>query len=182
LIAASIVGAEGKVISFEPQELCRKTINNNLALNNFQNVTLIGCALGESEKEGKIYHVNNSNDGQATLTPDKESDSFEDIEIRTFTKVMNEMSVSNVDVIKIDIEGAELQMLKGGEEFIDMVKPKVIFIECVEEHLNRFGASSVDLMQWFKDKGYMINYLSKGGWSEIQPGVKMNGDLMMTLN
>lgn len=181
IIGAYKVGSLGKVISFEPQAKCRSLLKQNVEINGLNNVTIMGCALGENDSNGKIFHVNDHNDGQATIKLENESSAvdFEAIEIKTLSGVMNELSIHHADVVKVDIEGAELDMLSGGDEFFKKAKPEVVFIECVEEHLNRFKKSSIDLLQWFNDRGYNAYTLHRGKWRLIDSTGVLDGDLMM---
>jgi len=61
----------------------------------------------------------------------------------------------DVDVIKIDIEGAELGALRGGERLIERSKPVIMF-ECVLRDTNALGYSASLIWQWFSDRGFRL--------------------------
>lgn len=182
IVAASKVGNKGKVIAIEPQQSCIKLLKENVALNKLNNVTVIDHALGSTKTEGKIFHVNDNNDAQATLraTCAADQSKYETIQIRTLDSLMQELGINHADVVKVDIEGSEVQMLKGGESFFNKTKPEIIIMECIDEHLCRFGNSSTEILSWFKNKGYKAYFLARGRWIAYDSTEMRNGDIMFT--
>ena len=63
-----------------------------------------------------------------------------------------------VAVIKIDTEGAELLVLKGGEEFIGQTKP-TIFLEIEPLNLRVYDYNELDILSWFTDHYYTLHTL-----------------------
>lgn len=179
-VAASLVGDNGRVIAIEPQSTVRALLQENISLNQFDNVEIISCALGKEQGEGDIYIVNAHNDGQSTLIPDSSETTCpsEKVKICTVNSVMHDCNIQKVDIVKIDVEGAEMEVLKGGREFFRNSSTKYMFIECVDQHLRRFDSSSEELITWLHSEGYRTYGLIKGCWRPLKPMKNISIDLL----
>ena len=107
------------VYSFEPvKSLCFKQMAN-ITLNNIKNVTVVNCALGDVNLE---HYIEPSNINIGTNPISKKGDNILVIKLDDFV-------IDNVKLIKIDVSGFELKVLKGAKRTILRNKPD-IFIEC----------------------------------------------------
>lgn len=178
-VVASLVGSHGKVISVEPQSGVRVLLKENIKLNQFDNVEILDCALGEEQGKGDIYMVNEHNDGQSTLIPgcNRTACPSEKVNISTVNLAMRDLKIRKVDIVKIDVEGAEMQVLKGGREYFRDSPTKYMFIECVDQHLRRFGSTGEELVKWLWSEGYQTQGLIHGRWRQLEPSENMNVDL-----
>lgn len=70
-------------------------------------------------------------------------------------KTLDSYNFEDVDIIKIDVEGYELQVLEGATATITKHRP-IVQIECVEIQPRAFGKTIQDLMDYFNDKDYVI--------------------------
>ena len=133
---------ETKVISFEPQlEVYKKLVllkenykefySYNLALGNYSGKTLINVHDNSSELSfiNPLLHKMPLLEGH--------TDHIEDINITTLDNIylQNPVSLNEVDFVKIDTEGHELDVLLGGKNFLDAVKPKFIQVEINWHHI-----------------------------------------------
>ena len=66
---------------------------------------------------------------------------------------IEEQNINQVDFIKSDIEGGELNMLCGAEKLLERFRPDLM-IEIVDVHCHRFGYSPIDVYQFLLSKGY----------------------------
>jgi FkbM family methyltransferase len=73
-------------------------------------------------------------------------------------------AISSVDFVKVDVEGAELQVLKGGEGIIETHRPTML-IEIEARHTARYGHSPEDVSGWLLKRGYTM-YTWRRGWRE----------------
>jgi FkbM family methyltransferase len=82
-------------------------------------------------------------------------------------------AVSRIDFIKVDVEGAELQVLEGGREVIEKHRPATL-IEIEARHTARYGHSPEDVSGWLLKRGYTM-YTWRHGWREtgrVEPGIR----------
>jgi FkbM family methyltransferase len=116
LIAARTMGDRGRVLAFEPEpENCR-WIRASIELNGYQSITVFELAL--SDAEGRVpLHLGKWSGWHSIVSrrkPRRPPKTIE-VEARTLDSVLAETGDLHVDVIKIDVEGAELQLLRGAE-------------------------------------------------------------------
>jgi FkbM family methyltransferase len=159
--ASYAVGKEGKVYSFEANPETAVILNKNLSLNGISNVDVQQYALGASRSTGRIYsnwHINRG--GASLIQPSVDSNSFE-IEINRFDEVMRTKSIPSIKLVKIDVEGFELEVLKGFGEILTRDNAPALIVECSDR-----GSSSVtpeELYRYIvKANGYRIFKLKRG--------------------
>lgn len=68
---------------------------------------------------------------------------------------LDSYNFSNVDIIKIDVEGFELEVLKGATQTIETNRP-IVQVECVETQPRAFGTTIQDLFDYFNSRNYVI--------------------------
>ncbi len=124
MVASHIVGESGKVLAVEPGELNTKFLLLNQQINEFHHMEIFSCAA--SDKKGlSLYDTSGSNGFISKPDCDLQ---------RTFgstivnTVVIDELfgHLNRLEMIKVDIEGAEYLALKGAEETIRKFEPIII--------------------------------------------------------
>jgi hypothetical protein len=76
------------------------------------------------------------------------------VRARPLDEIVKDAGVSRVDVVKIDVEGAEYLVLKGASKTLDRDHP-VILVEIVERQLQAMGASSKQVYDLLRSHGYI---------------------------
>jgi hypothetical protein len=61
--------------------------------------------------------------------------------------------LTRLDVVKIDVEGSELDVLIGMERILRSLRPRLVIIEVIEENLRRGGSSPAELLELMADAG-----------------------------
>jgi hypothetical protein len=97
------------------------------------------------------------------LTPAENfSGQIELVDTITLDRYVDELHLQKIDIIKIDIEGNELNALQGMQQVLLKFKP-TIFIEILEVHLERFDTSITAVYDFFKLNGYDPYQIEEGG-------------------
>jgi len=149
---AQLVGQNGKIFSFEPIPETYEELNSNIKLNSFQNIKTFNLALGN--KDGTIsFGVANFDGGSGASSEFLNYSKRIQTNMRKLDDIIKEEKISKVDFIKADIEGGELNMLKGAEQLLERFRPKIL-IEIVDMHCQRFGHSPLDVYKFLINKGY----------------------------
>jgi FkbM family methyltransferase len=73
--------------------------------------------------------------------------------------------LTRLDFVKVDVEGAELHVLQGGEKIIDEFKPAML-IEIEARHTVRYGYSPDDVVSWLTERGYAM-HTWREGWRPV---------------
>jgi len=180
-VAASLVGPSGRVIAVEPQaDLC-DLVRLNVTQNGLSNVSVIHAALGRQNGTAELHHVHAGNPAAAALRLQlgEQSLSSSPVPLRTLADVLGEAGLESSDlVVKIDVEGAELEVLEGAADCFDLRPPSIMFVECNDHHLRRFGASSLDLLGKLAALGYRVSSLRRGRRFDHAPSAPVNADVI----
>ena len=172
VVAGHCVGPTGKVIAFEPQESLRELFWENVKGNGLGNVVLEPVALGGTAASSNLFQVS-ENDGQATLRlrPNEQSVGPDQIvTVRRLSDALRDRGIRSVDGMKIDVEGGELEVLQGFEDWMSAAAPRFILFECEDYLLGRFGHHSHDVMDFLRGRGYGIYQPWRRRWTRVPLG------------
>jgi FkbM family methyltransferase len=133
------VGASGKVIAVEAHPYNFRMLQHNLRLNKLTNVSVLNQAVYSQKARLKLYlpdedlgftthHSLMANYLNAKLSKDVER-SYIEVEADTLDNLLKIRGVRQVNWIKIDVEGAEYEVLKGAEEVLSANKRISILVE-----------------------------------------------------
>ena len=78
-----------------------------------------------------------------------------EVPVSTIDIFVKQEQLDTIDFIKIDVEGFEMQVLKGGHHTLVNLKPW-LFIELDDNNLNKQGSSSSELCSYLQSLGYTI--------------------------
>jgi FkbM family methyltransferase len=122
LLMASRVGPAGKVIAFEPSRRNCDLLEMSLAINQFRNVAVHACAVADID--GFVgFDMDDSNGG---ITQGNPAESMYQVPAALLDTLLR--IEPRIDLIKIDIEGAEGRALRGMESLLRLHRP-IIFTE-----------------------------------------------------
>lgn len=130
---AKRVGPSGRVYSFEPNPLMVAYLQATFKRNNLTNMELQQFALGETRGRLRLS-VPKGNAGAASLLDAEgmELDKLEAshvVEVETLTAFSKKKALTRVDFVKIDVEGFESKVIKGGVDLIKEKRPRAILFE-----------------------------------------------------
>lgn len=128
VIAARLVGASGAVVCFEPLPENARQIEHNVRLNGFSNVVIRPEALGGSNRT-ETFHTS-AEPTWGTLAsvgklPDNVSDPIT-VQVAALDSLFGTADLPRPDLIKIDIEGAEVEALQGAVTTLNSCRPLLV--------------------------------------------------------
>ena len=124
--AARVLGPAGRVIALEPDTYNRGQLEENLAINRLENCTVVPAAAWFKAEE-----VGWRTDGVPVWSQVDQQSRGQSVRAVTIDSLVDELGLRSVDWIKMDIEGAETEALRGAERALRRFRP-VLFIEIHE--------------------------------------------------
>jgi FkbM family methyltransferase len=155
--AGGLVGRDGNVIAIEANPVTYELLERNLKKNGFG--IPIHCALSSRRGEVELF-VPSDGDVYSSLRADglvKNSVSYQSISVqsRTLDEVVESLGLKRVDVIKIDVEGAELEVLSSAANVLNRYRP-VVIVEYSTNTWEAFGATAEGMRSLCRKHNYVI--------------------------
>lgn len=167
LIASEKIGDTGKVYAIEASPQIRQLLERNIRLNRADNVYVVPFALLDSDREVEFYVSTSGNIGGSSLSSEGQKASATVVNGRTFDGLMADGTIGKCDVLKMDIEGAELMALKGMGSLFSNAKPRAVMIEISDELLAEFQGTPGDVINFFLEHGYAWYRAASGGFETV---------------
>ncbi|USQ97426.1 FkbM family methyltransferase [Caulobacter sp. RL271] len=165
LLMAWAAGPSGKVIAFEPEATPRANLEKMKHLNGLSWVEVRDQAVGE--KPGRLtFHVSDII-GHSSLYALPEAEEARTVEVEV-VRLDDVAPAKRMDVVKIDVEGAELDVLAGMKGLIAKNPDLAIVAEFGPEHLKRVGQTPAQWFKAFADAGFEA-YLIDEATSAAEP-------------
>lgn len=128
MIAARLAGPNGRVVAFDPLRKNMEMIEHNARLNRFDHVSIHGVALGNEDGTAAFFVSKNPSWGRLKTAGRPEKTIAEEVvEIRSIDSLTRN-GLSTADLMKIDVEGAEVEVLEGAREMLKSSRP-ILFID-----------------------------------------------------
>jgi FkbM family methyltransferase len=133
LMAARLVGATGAVHSFEPHAPMRRKLEENVRRNGFDNVVLHPEALAQETGEVAFYATAwDANQGISSILPGDGRTAVRKVPSLSLNDFMASLGPRRVDLIKMDIEGAEIFAIQGGRRALARSDAPPLIFEAAE--------------------------------------------------
>jgi len=135
VVLSKQLNKNGKVIAIEPEPNNFKILEKNIKLNKLKNVIPLNLACYDSNGFLDLY-LDAEGAGTGHSLAEKVGPKIS-VKIRTLDNILKELKIKKVDIIKIDVEGAEPNVLKGATKILKKDHPKIIFEALDNKGLNK---------------------------------------------
>ncbi|MFN8625560.1 MAG: FkbM family methyltransferase [Candidatus Binatia bacterium] len=159
LVALNGIGPSGRVIAYEPHAFTRRYLEQHVRWNGGEDRTLIRRACcGAVRGRAAFYCLPERTEGMSGLVP---VEGFSQVLVDV-TTLDQEVSILEAipTVIKIDVEGAEWEVLRGAESTLRKYHPRLA-LSLHPHALESVGASGGDVLGWLVQLGYGCNVVSE---------------------
>lgn len=159
IFAARKVAPEGAVFAFEPSAREFARLRNNVERNHISNVRALAMALGSIDSQAVLHVAMNEHAGQNTFG----AFAYEGVKhvhdelvtVRSLDSFVQEARLTRLDLMKIDVEGAEPALIAGASESLRRFRPVLLF-EVSDASLRHSASSAHELLQTIASLGYIL--------------------------
>jgi len=177
LLAAVRVGDSGHIHAFEPVSKIFERLSRNISINKITNVTLNRIAVSDKCGKISIFVADNTNTGKSSLFRMLNfSGVIEDVDSITIDKYLEQKAVEKVHLVKIDVEGNELAVLKGMTHMLSVQNPPCLLVEVNDKNLRMANTSSYEMFAYLKNYGFLPYKISESG---VEPVSKVFDDSLV---
>jgi FkbM family methyltransferase len=148
--AAKMLGDQGKVLAFEPIPYSAEILAKNIAINGLNNVIILNSALWH-KKETLKFDISNYHTGHVVDSP---SDKTIQVQGNRLDDIVDGLRLDGpINLVKMDIEGAEIKALCGCERIISRWKPMFII---ASYHVVNGATTSKRVEDFLVKRGYEV--------------------------
>lgn len=128
LVAAKRLGHQGQVVAFEPSPAERRRLELHLRMNGFRSVRVEPCALGSASSKSEFFAVVRGDMTRGGLRPPASPDAVKPlaVEVVSLDQYVLNRSMDRIDVMKLDVEGGELDVFRGATRVLTEMRPMII--------------------------------------------------------
>lgn len=158
LLAAKLVGLSGKVYAFEPEPNNFSVLLKNIAINNFQNVFPSSKSISNKDGAMFLYLAESNREGHRiyNLGEGRKNIAIESLSLDNFFKGREEC----LNFVKIDVEGAEVAVLRGMQNILDLNNKMKMLIEFNPFILKKSHFDPNEFLEILFNAGFRISIIS----------------------
>jgi len=146
--ASKKVGRKGIILAIEPHPVNFECLKKNLKLNNCTNVIAVNAALASTYGETTLSVDDHSVGHSTTLKRSNRSLSVHTI---TLDQLIEDVKLTNIDLIKANVEGAMLDFLKGAEKTLALSRPKIV------AEVGHYSTEKEEVIRFLADYDFIIS-------------------------
>ena len=161
------VGAEGRVFAFEPDPSNRQLLEANVESNGASNVTVVPMAVAECEDQMHL-HCSPYNTGDHQLYCSARGRRTVEVEVTRLDTFMDQHG-GGVDLIKMDVQGAEAKVLQGMTELMDRNPGITLVVELSPWMLRDIGDDPLELLEDLATRGFDLSTMDESS-GVLSPG------------
>lgn len=168
-------GASGKVVAFEPVWRTYERMCEMLQLESILRAPIITVPFGLSDRPAVVdIHLPDGCDALASIASldqvDRASASVHSRSLQcgviTLDLFVKTTGIQQPQIVKVDVEGAEYKVLKGGRSVWEHEAQPVLFMEVVGPWLKKFGHTPWDVLGYLQSVGYRHYFMCPDGLVE----------------
>ncbi len=152
---AAKVGSEGYVIGFEPSPSNYQRAKEHILINKLNNCQVENLGLGDKAGSLKLFKVNKNNPGMNRIIKNKEIEiyPYDEVQVITLDDYCHSKNILTINAIKIDVEGFEYFVLKGGVKALSKWKPTIL-MEVDDDFLKDHDLLISEIFSLLEECGY----------------------------
>lgn len=160
VIAARLVGRSGRVYAFEPVPRNLELLRANVRANQFDTVDVVERAVADRDGFETLRTTKNPGGASLARGAGRPPDVQAHVEVETvrLDGLVERGEIAPPDVVKIDVEGAELAVLRGMKSLLEDQAPDILY-EIDDRDEETIEARGDRIERWLAARGYRVSYL-----------------------
>jgi len=156
------------IFAFEPIPKTYKNLLSNIELNDAKNIKTFNMGLHNEKKQLTFYFYPEISGNASSVNLSEESNPEKiKCDVNTLDNFVKEHNITNLEFIKIDVEGAELFVFEGGIDSIEKFQP-IVFTEMLRKWSAKFGYHPNQIIKIFTEQNYDCFVANKNGLKIIK--------------
>ena len=162
LLAASLVGESGRIFAFEPEPENYQILIGNIERNGYETIVVEQKAISQSLGEVQLF-ISGLDNGSHSIYQNKKrrTTGFVTVPTITLDSFIELHGSPDLDLIKIDVEGAEIDVINGMQRILERLRPPALLIEFCPFLLQAAGKLPIDLIRLIRRWGFVIQYIDE---------------------
>jgi FkbM family methyltransferase len=155
LLAAKRLSLQGQVVAFEPsQRECRR-FELHMRWNGLSGVRLEPCAVSSTSGTFEFFAVASGFTSMNSLKPPPISHPIREIKVRAVSldAYLTGRGVTRIDLMKIDVEGGELEAFRGAVGMLSAIRP-ILICEVLDWVTRPWGYPAREIVSYLRERGY----------------------------
>lgn len=163
-VSLALAKPKARILAVEPNEPIRSNLQKNLQVNSISNVVVCPLALGDVRAKQTLYQCNDS--ALTSFVPfTGQHIASDEIDVCTLDELTRTEGLERLDLLKIDVEGYELKVLKGAMTCLERFRPNLILeVNSITSKAAGFDVS--DLFELLRSHRYRFLVWRKKRWIE----------------
>ncbi len=176
--AAWLVGAKGQVHAFEPSARVRSLLERRVTLFRLRNVVVNGFAAGAEEGEATLYEFDENFGGASSMRqeawPGHQAARNTPIHVVPLDKYVEQQGIASVRLMKVDVQGAEADVLSGAGRLLNSSNAPLLFVELERDATAAFGRTIDQLLAVITAANYEMYSWRPEGFVRVQSSADMH--------
>jgi FkbM family methyltransferase len=181
-IAAKILGNNGSILAFEPDETNARLLEMNLAISDVHNIAKVVRAAVADKEANALFYKSDFNLGDHRLFSDGSSREVNSVPVTTLDIIFNGNNAKLPDIVKSDTQGSEAKILKGASKLFKNGWRPIMILEFWPFGLSQSGDNPLELWEKLVALEYSIYELSETTpvlkrLTKVLLNERLNGDI-----
>ena len=158
-----------QTVAVEATPSTARILSENISLNHLSDrIMVVNKAVGATRGSCQIFLPTVSGHSAASIRDQhpEEGSEIVEVEMDTISTILEDVSVTSSDLIKMDVEGAEFEVLKGSIKILENSRP-TIFAELLRKWMKTFNSHPNDVIEFLGSYDYLCLQFTKDGLERI---------------
>jgi FkbM family methyltransferase len=155
LVASKRLGRQGRIVAFEPSERERRRFELHMRWNGISGISLEPYAASSTSEPLRFFTVTSGFTTMNSLKRPPIDDPLREITVEAVSldRYLEERKIARLDLMKIDVEGGEIEAFRGAAHMLEAIRP-VVICEVLDWVARSWGHAAREVVSFLEERGY----------------------------